>query len=411
MKAPSSHHPGRQALTVFRKESIETLRDRRTLFAMIFIPLLLLPGLFLIISLIALFFYQKAESEAIHYTLKDGPPETVMILQDLFSAKEHWVEVPHDSPREAIANRDIQVAIHIPAGFSPENPGEDANQIHILFHEGDLRSTLASEQARQILSEWRQTLIREKGLEAGLSPGELDPFVLSRQNVAAPSQVTGGLLGGLLPYLVIMLCLTGAAYPAIDLTAGEKERGTIETILSSPVDRRALVLGKFLVVFSASLITALLALFSMGLSLLLVPSLLIGGGTAPGGNEFPLAFHLPALAGIFFLILPLGAIFSALLLFLGIIARSYREAQSYLSPVFLIALLPAIIATLPGVQISPLLLSLPIVNVCLISREMLLGTFLWGPAALVILSNLTLAALALAATSALFKKESVLFRY
>ena len=106
--------------------------------------------------------------------------------------------------------------------------------------------------------------MQERLESRGVPVEVLKPFTIQRQNVAPPAKVTGSLLGGILPYIIIMLCLTGAMYPALDVTAGEKERGTMETILCCPVGRTELVLGKFLMVLTASLGTVLLSLLSMG---------------------------------------------------------------------------------------------------------------------------------------------------
>jgi len=104
----------------------------------------------------------------------------------------------------------------------------------------------------------RDRAIRER-LEARHLPETLiRPFDIKQQNVAPPEKVGGAILGGLVPYFVILLCLTGAMYPAMDLTAGEKERGTIETILCSPVSRTPSGAGKFLMVLTASVATAIL---------------------------------------------------------------------------------------------------------------------------------------------------------
>src|SRR5208283_5604061 len=110
------------------------------------------------------------------------------------------------------------------------------------------------------------TVVTERLAARNLPPSILKPFEVTQNNVAPPEKVSGAVLGGLVGYMVILLCLTGGMYPAMDLTAGEKERGTMETILSSPISRTDLVLGKFLLVLSASLATAALSVISMGLS-------------------------------------------------------------------------------------------------------------------------------------------------
>ena len=108
----------------------------------------------------------------------------------------------------------------------------------------------------------------------------MKPFEVRTENVAPPEKVGGNMIGGLIPYLFIILCFTGAMYPAMDLTAGEKERGTMETILCSPVARTDLVLGKFLVVLTASLTAALISMISMGLTFV-VGGILMGAAVPP----------------------------------------------------------------------------------------------------------------------------------
>ncbi|MCH8473800.1 MAG: ABC transporter permease subunit [Opitutales bacterium] len=403
MKPGSFTH---QTWTVFRKEAKEILRDKRTLFAMIGIPLLLIPGLFLLIAFLAFFFLQEAERETVFYALDEIRVETFPALEVL-DQWDTWQPRSLTNPREQIESRELQIVIQ---EKTIESPGDDRiPRFQILYHEGEIRSQMAAERLHQALNRWLEKHQAEEWERAGLDPERRTPFHVERHNLASPQKVTGGLLGGLLPYLVVMLSLTGAAYAALDLTAGEKERGTLETILSSPVAREALVLGKWLLTFIASLFTSLLTLCSLGILLFSVPPLLFP--QAEGSDHFLPGFDAGALLGTLVLLLPLAAFFSALLLLIGIWARSYREAQSYLSPVFLLALLPAIVSTLPGITPNAFLLSLPIVNVCLLAREMFLGTYLWMPILGVMGMNFLLAALALLLTGYFFRKESVLFRY
>src|SRR6202049_5155240 len=133
--------------------------------------------------------------------------------------------------------------------------------------EGELKSGFGPDRLQRFFRELRDRAVREH-LEARQLPENLArPFDIEEKNVAPPEKVGGALVGGIIPYFVILLCLTGAMYPAMDLTAGEKERGTMETILCSPVSRTHLVLGKFLMVLTASIATAVLAIASMAVSL------------------------------------------------------------------------------------------------------------------------------------------------
>src|SRR5207245_1924766 len=140
----------------------------------------------------------------------------------------------------------------------------------------------------------------------------LKPVDIEQKNVAPPEKVGGSLFGGLIGYMVILLCMTGAMYPAIDLTAGEKERGTMETILCSPVERTHLVLGKFLMVLTASLASAVLSVISMGVSFLGVSKL---GSLESGGRSlFQVSINPKAVLAVFGMVLPMAVLFAAALM-------------------------------------------------------------------------------------------------
>jgi sodium transport system permease protein len=211
----------------------------------------------------------------------------------------------------------------------------------------------------------------------------------------------------------------GAMYPAIDLTAGEKERGTMETILCSPVARIDLVVGKFLLVLTASLTTVLFSLLSMGATFLLGSILLTQGGgsgvaaAAKGGAgamaTLPTLDPLGLLA-VLAMVLPLAVLFAAGLMTIALFAKSYKEAQSYVSPLIIVIILPAMMAMLPGVELSTRLAFVPILNLSLVSKELVSGVWHWPYLALIFGSSCLYAAAALALCVRMFNRESVLFR-
>jgi sodium transport system permease protein len=230
----------------------------------------------------------------------------------------------------------------------------------------------------------------------------MTPFDIQRTNVASPQQVSGLIIGMVLPYMMIVMCLAGAIYPAVDLTAGEKERGTLETLLCSPVPRTHLVLGKVLVVLTVSLATAVLSVASNGAAVMLLKS----GAAA----RLPLSLDPLALAGVCAMMIPLAVFLSALAVAVGLFARSSKEANTYLQPMLLFAIIPAIIAALPGVEFNYGLAFVPVLNLSLLCKELLTGTCHWIHVLVVFGSMTIYAALAVAAAVALFKRESVLFR-
>jgi sodium transport system permease protein len=177
-------------------------------------------------------------------------------------------------------------------------------------------------------------------------------------------------LAGMLPYFIILLTLTGAINVATDLTAGEKERGTLETILATAVGRSELVLGKFLLVLLFSLVTSSLALASFSFTMQFARSY-----TQEMTRGHAYSISLTAVAAVFLLVLPLAVFFAGVMLSLALFARSFKEAQSYVGPVILMSILPAAMAMMPGVEFNAKLALLPVVNVSLMAREIFTGNF------------------------------------
>jgi sodium transport system permease protein len=236
----------------------------------------------------------------------------------------------------------------------------------------------------------------------------LSPFEVKQENVAPPEKVSGATFGGFIGYMVILLCMTGAMYPAIDLTAGEKERGTMETILSSPISRLDLVLGKFLLVFSASLTTAVLSVMSMGASFAILGRTQLMNSS--NGQSFALNVGLTAAVAVFLMALPLAVLFSAVLMTIALFAKSYKEAQSYLTPMTFVVVIPAVASLMPGVELTPKLALVPILNTSLVCKEIISGTYHWNSIALIFASTCVYAAVGLFLAFKTFQRESVLFR-
>ena len=225
--------------------------------------------------------------------------------------------------------------------------------------------------------------------------------------MVSPEKVAGETFGGLIPYLAILMCMTGAMYPAMDLTAGEKERATMETILSSPIKRTHLVLGKFLLVLTASLATAMLSVLSMGASFTAMSHFVSVENAAEGVPIIPM--HASTVLAIFVVAVPIAVLFSSTLITISLFAKSFKEAQSYLTPMTFVVLVPAIAAVLPGVELTPKLALIPILNASLLCKELVTGTYHWNYIALIFVSTSVYAAAALFLAVKMFQRESVLF--
>ncbi|HZC65570.1 MAG TPA: ABC transporter permease, partial [Candidatus Dormibacteraeota bacterium] len=256
----------------------------------------------------------------------------------------------------------------------------------------------------------RDEVVKDRLAAKNLPHSVLKPFEVEQQNVAPPEKVGGAAIGGLIGYMVILLCMTGAMYPAMDLTAGEKERGTMETILSSPISRKDLVLGKFSLVLSASLATAALSVTSMGVSFWVAQRFHAFDQADPGAKHTELAIHFTAALSVFLMALPIAVLFSAVLFTIALFAKTYKEAQSYLTPMTFLVIIPAVAALLPGIDLTPKLALVPILNVSLLCKELIAGTYHWNFIAIIFASTCVYAGAALFIAIKMFQRESVLFR-
>ena len=395
---------------VYRKELTDALRDRRTLISTIVVPILLIPAMTVGLGGFITSMLKKAERDVPPVMILGGEdsPRTVLALSRLPAIQ---VVSPSEDYARRITNKQIRAAVRLPAGFDAALDRDEPGKVEIYVYEGDLNSEIAGGKLQAFFQELRQRTIEKRMAERNISMSLLRPFEVAKKNVAPEEKVSGAAAGAMLPYLVILMCLTGAMYPAIDLTAGEKERGTMETILTSRVSRSHLVLGKFLLVLTASLATALLAVSSMWFSLQMAAKIFAEQlARSSAAAQLHLALRANDVFMVFLLILPVAVLFSAALLAIALFAKSYKEAQSYISPLMIVVIVPAVASLIPGVELNGRLALVPILNTSLVSKEIFTGTYHWNYIVTIFASTSVYAAAALYAAVRMFNREEVLFR-
>ncbi len=405
----------RDIFTVYLKELRDTLRDKRTIITMFVIPTVIMPTLIFGFGFIASKVVRQARAET----------PTVMILgaassstvRSALEAHSRIRVVPSaDDYRTRISDKTLRAAVELPDDFDAALARGETAQVRIYHYEGELKSGFAAGELDRFFRDYREKTLQARLDERGLPATMLKPFDVTRQNVAPPEKVGGNLIGGFIPYIIILLCFTGAMYPAMDLTAGEKERGTMETILCSPVGRTELVLGKFLMVLTGSLSTVVLAGVSSAITIPLGGMFFSRSGgaaaaanAAASGGTMPLIDPLGLLAS-FVMVLPVAVLFAAAIFTLALFAKSYKEAQSTVSPLIVVVILPALAAMLPGVELNAKLALVPLLNVSLVCKELVSGVFHWDLLALIFGSTCVYAAGALALAVRMFNREDVIFR-
>jgi sodium transport system permease protein len=396
----------RNVAIVYRKEFTEAVRDRRTLISSILIPLLLFPVLAVGITYTAAELIGEASREPSRIMVLGGA-DSPAIVDALRQVKNLRVLPAADNYVDLISNKKIRAAVDIPPGFQAAIDRGERPEVKIYVFSGDLKSTFGATRIEKFFAEYRDAGVRRRLAAQQLPESLMKPFDIRQQNVVSAEKVAGETYGGLIPYLAILMCMTGAMYPAMDLTAGEKERGTMETILSSPIKRTHLVFGKFLLVLTASLATATFSVISMGASFALLARVAPVEGGADSLPVMPM--HAQTIVAVFAMALPVAVLFSAVLITISLFARTFKEAQSYLTPMTFVVLIPAVAAVLPGIELTPKLALIPILNVSLLCKELITGTYHWNYIALIFLSTCVYAGAALFLAVKMFQRESVLF--
>ncbi|MGC1107276.1 MAG: ABC transporter permease [Candidatus Acidiferrales bacterium] len=388
---------------VYRKELRDTLRDKRTIRSMIIIPMIAFPLLYAGI----IYFVSKTQGQAKSEksaVMVQGGGDSPQVLAALRAFSEIDIQPYQGDAKQEVDDKKIRALVMIPAGFDAAVASGKIEQVSINYYEDDEKSEMAKERLQKFFDDYKNRVARASLQAHGLSPSLLEPFTVDASNIAPPAKVGAAVLGGWIPYLIIILSFQGAMYPAMDLTAGEKERGTMETILTSPVSRTDLVIGKFLMVFTAAVVTAVLSLVSMGV--LWSQRAKLGMGS----EALQITIDPSSVLAVIVMLLPLAVLFAAVLLAVALFAKSYREAQSYVSPLIFVVIAPAILGALPGVELNWRTALVPILNTSLVSKEIIGGSYPWLMIAAIFGMTSVYATIAIAWAVRMFNREDVLFR-
>jgi sodium transport system permease protein len=420
---------------IWMRELRDQLRDRRTLFMVLVLPLLLYP----LIGMAALQISQFMEENAAKVAIVGGEqlPSEVPLLDDN-GIRSEWFStpdrvrllevrrVPDESTgdpvawaKERLVRDNLDAVLYFPPGFGEQlraffqDGAGDLGKLpapRIVFESSKDRSRIAFERLAVVLSRWRAQVVQRNFTSRNIPPELASPFAIQDQDVAEGKQRQAALWSKILPFVLVIWALTGAFYPAVDLCAGEKERGTLETLLCSPADRQEIVWGKLLTVALFSLVTSLLNLVSMaGTGLTVMSRMQLPMGGAALGLEMP---QFAMLVWVVLALLPLSALFSALSLGLATMARSSKEGQYYLMPLLLVVLPLATISIMPSSEIGLGNALIPVTGVMMVLRALLEGEYLEALRFVVPVAVVTGACCMLAIRWAVhqFNDESVLFR-
>lgn len=390
---------------IFTKELIGTVRDKRTIIVMVIIPLIFYPLLFMGIGYFGKMGNIKSE-EAVSKIIISGAEFAPQLAKYFQDNKKIEVHSAIGDSQSNLQKGEVQAILIIPQDFEYKIKSGESGQLILKYDATEAKSSIAQKRINQIIEEYKSEIILQRISQLDLKEEFIHPLILQSENVATPEKMAGSFLGVLLPYLIIILIFAGAMHTAIDITAGEKERGTIATLLVSQISRLEIVLGKCFAVMVISLTSMILGLTGLTLAFLSGSTIMGMGGIE--GVKFGISFHTICL--IFLVLLPLVVLVSAVLIMVGIFARNIKEASSYITPIYMLTIFLGIISMSQGIELGGKMFLIPVLNSSFAFKEILIGKIYWGHIITTFSANMIIAGIALVGATRLFTKEEVLFR-
>lgn len=379
---------------IYRKEMLELFRDRRTLLSMVIAPLLIVPLLLLALSA----FRNLQTKQAQQATITAGVA-SAKAVEDLSTAlKSHGVQLIATADlRKAVESNQVSIAIQA-------NKKQDGRFEYTLF-EDRLRqaSSVAAIKVRSFLEGHRSDVVRRSLEAAGMPERTLTPFAIKTVNVASEERIGNFILGTSANYILLFFMFIGATYPAIDTAAGEKERRTFELLLCSPVSRAGLLLGKVCACATASWLTGILALF--GFVLATSRGVPYTGGTV-------LRFHVDLSTAVLAMLglIPIALIAASAMVACSLLAKSFKEGQSYLMPLMMVFTSATMLGTVLNLKLDAQLCLIPVLNTTLVLKQLFQGSYFTYHYFLSMAVNLVYAGIPFLVALRLLRSERVLLR-
>lgn len=432
---------------LLKKELLDVFRDKKAIIMMVLVPILLYP---------LIFFGSMAVMTMIQSNMEEGEYKVAIVASDdgaLKSAVEKHNEnakveaqekaetestdqgnssedsVSQGNSASTSANgiaTDVLTLVDAPSGDYQEalqneeldayvTSSKDSSEktVYEVYYVSSItNSSYAAGIVRDVVDELSREESKEKIQAAGLDADVImNPVVCESEDLASSEQSAGSILGMILPFLLVLSLLMGTMYPAIDVTAGEKERGTLETLLTLPVSNREIIFSKFFTVAIIGIISALLNIVSiafMGTYMIR----LMGDAMESMGISFAgidIGKFIPAIIFTVLAILAFSLFISAVTMCITSLAKSYKEANNYITPLMLVVMLTGYIGFIPNIELTHTMALVPVANICLMIKNLLLFKVEYNLVAVVLVSNVLYAIVAVLILSRIYDSENVLF--
>lgn len=389
--------------SLFKRELTDIFRDKKTLVMMVLVPLLLYPLLIVVMTLITSAVMTDQEEKIYKVAFFEVQEEEK--IQDVFQEYEEELSyqleiLEAENPEKSLMDKELNAYV-----TAEEKEGRICYSIHYLSAETD--SVTAADVLYDGLELFREELRKEAVDDLGLDENVvLYPISYEKADMSSKEESMGSMLGSIIPFLMITSICLGAMYPAIDVTAGERERGTLETLLTLPVTNFELIMSKFLAVSVIACTSAFLNILSMMAAFGFMFSFFAEGVQ---NLSFDFATFVPAILFSVIIMLVFALLVTAVCMCVCIFAKSFKEANNYITPVLLVFMFSSYAGMLPDFKLTAATAAVPIVNVTLLIKDLFSFQYNYGLFAVVLFCNVAYSLLTVMVLGRIYNSESVLF--
>lgn len=388
----------KRVLIVFKKEMQNALRDRRTLYSTVLFPLLIMPAM--VILPMTLMQHQKKKIKEMPSKIAIVDGENFIELANRLESNTKLSSIESEDAMSDLKSGRVDCVVKMETEMERNEPAS----VLLFFDRTRQESEGAANKVKLAVAEFSNEKVSAKLQNLKIDPSILTPVILKEKNIATPKQMGGFFIGMLVGMMAVIGTISGGMILAIDATAGEKERRTLEVLLASPATRKELVLSKFLGTLTMAVFSVILMCISFTLSMTFSMNLFAQQ------DKFALAISGTILPLIFFALILIAGFVGALEIAIAIFARSFREAQSYMTPLTIVAIIPVIFMQTISTSPPQWMFWVPLMNTMLLIRELLMGIVNSNHLTNTFLSSFIYAILSLKLSLYMFNKESVIMR-
>lgn len=387
-------------ITVFKKEILDTLRDRRTLITAIIMPAILTPVLMWAGGTMIKKIMEKEKTKKLSLALLNPPDEFLTFIDT--SLIELKADYTMETGRDEILQDSLDAMIGFGERFQKDQENMKRSKVNFWFKSTNLT---VKDRLTDLVEEYEAALLDDRIEKLEISDKAIDPIKLMNHDIAPAKEQIGKAIGGFLPYMFILFCFSGCMYPALDLITGEKERGTIETLLTVPASRFKILAGKVLAIALVGLSAGVMGILGLVVAAKFLPEM-------PEQIESLISSLVTAkfIIMLMLMLIPLCFFFSGALTAMVVRAKSFKEAQSIVSPFMMLVFVPAGLAMIPGIELNWKTAMVPILNIALATKEIVAGTIRNDYFIAIVISLVIIAILAILTSYRAFSKEGMVLK-